>query len=611
VQQAMTKSNSMKQGFLLTALCLLLLGYRAKPQSPIIASRLQETFNASTLVSQLSDPWDILYGKDNYLWVTEARGYRVRRVHPQTGAMQTVLDLNALRNFPRYDKISDAVDGGKPWPQGGLMGMAMHPNFRTGKPFIYLTYVHTYNGSASSGNGCLTNSGGCFFRSRIVRYQYDSVAQQLISPLVLCDTIPGSNDHNSGRLLIAPVNGVYYLFSSVGDMGGGQFQNGNRAIHSQDTNYYEGKILRWNLEPDGDSDIYDRWIPDDNPFNNGSVQRAIWSIGHRNPQGLTYARINNQDRIFSTEHGPFSDDELNVIERGKNYGHPLVIGANDGNYNNAAAGASSNAALPGAHNSSAPLIASENTNVNSVIGAANFRAPLKAFFSPNNSTVVNIMNAVIGGNNDNSGWPSEGISSVEYYGGGPVPNWYGSLFITTLKGGKIIRMKLNNAGTGFEQLAGADTVGYFRSQNRFRDVAFSPDGATIFAIVDSSSVTSGPSSGNPQVILSRGAILKFTYSNGGILPVDPADPTVATKKTYKVSVLPNPTSKYIIVNFEIGVHKPVEYRLVDMTGKTVLMGRTNQNSFTIEVGHLKRGVYILRLFNGYGVEVKMEKMILQ
>ena len=595
----------MERAFYLSSLLLLLLHNSILAQTPIVGSRLGENFDTVTLVQKLSDPWELTWGPDNFLWVTESRGYTVRRVNPNTGANVKILDLTPLRNFPRYDKISDAIDGGKPWPQGGLEGMAIHPQFNSGKPYVYLTYVHTYSGSASTGNGCLTGSQGCFFTSRIVRYEYDAVEDTLINPLTLVDTIPGSSDHNSGRLLIAPVNGVYYLFSSVGDMGGGQFANGARPIRAQSTDIYEGKILRFNLEPDADAGIYDRWIPSDNPFN-GAKQSAVWSYGHRNVQGLTYGVVNGTGFMYAAEHGPFSDDEVNIIEKGKNYGHPLVIGANDGNYNGAAAGASNNSALPGAHNSSAPIISNENTNATAL--GADFRGPIKTFYSPDNATLISIFNAVIGGNNNNSGWPSDGISSVEFYGNNAVPNWYNSLFVTTLKGGKIIRLKLNTSGTGVVSLAGADTVNYFRSTNRFRDIAFSPDGLSMFAIIDSSSVTSGPTSGNPAVITSRGALIKFTYRNGGILSLR-NDTTQPVRKEYSVQIYPNPTNKFIVVSFEIGVHKPVSYQLVDMAGRVVLKDKTQQNVFTINVSHLKRGLYILKLFNGYGVEVKMEKMV--
>jgi PQQ-dependent dehydrogenase (s-GDH family) len=579
-------------------------------QPPVVASRLMELFDSTTLIQGLSDPWELTYGPDNYLWVTEARGYRVRRIHPNTGASQTVLNITNMRNFPRYDKINDATDGGKPWPQGGLMGLAIHPQFMTGKPYVYLGYIHTFDGAAAGGNGCAANWGGCFFRSRIVRYEYNFGTNQLINPLTLVDTIPGSNDHNSGRMIIAPVSGTPYLFYSVGDMGGGQFDNGARPIHAQVVGRYEGKILRFNLEPDADPGTYNRWIPNDNPFN-GATQSAVWSLGHRNVQGLAYAYMNGVDMLFATEHGPFTDDELNVVERGKNYGHPLVIGYNDGNYNTAAAGASANGAIAGAHNSSAPIITNENTNVNS-IGVANYRAPIKTFYPASNGTVTTIFNNNVSGNYNNSAWPSEGISSVAVYPAGPIPNWSGSLFVTTLKGGKVYRLKLDPGGYTFQNLNGSDTVGYFRSANRFRDIAFSPDGFSVFVAIDSSQTTSGPSATNPMVSVNRGSIMKFTYNSGGILPVnDPVRPGGGAPPAFRVAAYPNPVSKYLYILFEGSVHKPVRYQLFDASGKLVKEDQTSDHNFMIDVESFRKGVYVLKVYNGRGAEVKMQKVIIQ
>jgi PQQ-dependent dehydrogenase (s-GDH family) len=581
-------------------------------QPPIIASRLMELFDTTTLIQGLSDPWELTYGPDNYLWVTEARGYRVRRIHPNTGASTVVLNIVSMRNFDRYDKINDATDGGKPWPQGGLMGLAIHPQFLTGKPYVYLGYVHTYEGAGDAGNGCVANWGGCFFRSRVVRYEYNFATNQLINPLTLVDTIPGSSDHNSGRMIIAPVGGTNYLFYSVGDMGGGQFDNGSRPINAQVPGRYEGKILRFNLEPDGDAGTYNRWIPNDNPFN-GATQNAVWSLGHRNVQGLAYINRSGVDMLYATEHGPFTDDELNVIERGKNYGHPLVIGANDGNYNGAAAGASANAAIGGTHNSSAPMITNENTNVNN-IGVANYRAPIKTFWPASAGTVTTIFNNNISGNYDNSNWPSVGISSIDIYPSGPIPNWSGSIFITTLKGGKIFRLRFNRNGSGytFENLNGADTVGYFRSANRFRDIAFSPDGLTVFAAIDSSQTTSGPSTTNPMISVNRGSILKFTYNSGGILPLnDPIRPPIVEPKPFRVAAYPNPTSKYLYILFEGNVRKPVRYQLFDVAGKLVKEEQTSDVNFIVDVQHFRKGVYVLKVYNGVGAEVKMQKVIVQ
>jgi glucose/arabinose dehydrogenase len=209
-----------------------------------------EDFKVRIVADKLSDPWDIVYGPDDYLYVTEAHGYTVSRVNPADGKKTLLLDLNNERQFPRYDKMSK-TSGGKPWPQGGLMGMALHPQFLKGKPFVYLAYVYSFAGADSAGNGCAINFGGCYFKTRIVRYQYNAAEQKLANPMILCDTIPGSSDHNGGRLLVAPVDGKDYVFYAVGDMGAGQFNNGGRPNHAQQTNYYEGKILRFNTEPDG------------------------------------------------------------------------------------------------------------------------------------------------------------------------------------------------------------------------------------------------------------------------------------------------------------------------------------------------------------------------
>ncbi len=112
--------------------------------------------------------------------------------------------------------------------------------------------------------------------------------------------------------------------------------------------------MRFNLDPDGDAGVYDRWIPsgsgnDANPFNgtHGIIQSAVYALGIRNNQGFAYANINGVDHLYGQSHGPFSDDEINIIKRSGNYGHPLVIGYSwDGNYDSAAAGNSVRSAAP-------------------------------------------------------------------------------------------------------------------------------------------------------------------------------------------------------------------------------------------------------------------------
>ncbi|GGK59258.1 PQQ-dependent sugar dehydrogenase [Rufibacter glacialis] len=468
-----------------------------------------EVFTVRVVKDKLSDPWEVTYGPDNYLWITESKSYKVSRLHPATGAQSVLVDLASARKFPRYDKIPDAVDGGKPWPQGGLMGLALHPGLLKGKPYVYLAYTYAFAGAGKSGDGCDPNGGGCHYTTRVVRYDYDPNRQQLTNPLVLCDSIPGSNDHNSGRLLIAPVGGQPYLFYTVGDMGAGQFKNIGRPNHAQQTNSYEGKVLRFHLEPDADKDQYDRWIPNDNPFATNQKQSAVWSLGHRNAQGLAYAEVGGTGRIYASEHGPFSDDEINFVERGKNYGHPLIIGYQDNNYNGLAAGVSDQAQQPGAWHTTYPTIRNEKENA-AALGAL-YRDPLYSFNPTSNAFLTKILTQIRSGENSSPDWPSEAPSSIGVYTASGIPGWQNSLLVPTLKTGKLFRLPLNPAGTDVT----GDTLVYFRSKVRYRDLAISPDGKKLYLAVDSSSVTSGPSGEDPKGSQYRGSILEFTYVKGG------------------------------------------------------------------------------------------------
>ena len=469
-----------------------------------------EIFTRRVVAQRLSDPWAVAYGPDNYLWVTEAKGYRVSRIDPTTGAKTVLLDLSQERQFPRYDKMPDQLDGGKPWPQGGLMGLALHPQLLQGRPYVYLVYLYRFAGAGQPGKGGAPNYGGYFFTTRLVRYEYQPQAQRLTNPVTLCDTIPGSSDHNGGRLAIAPVAGNDYLFYSIGDLGAGQFDNGGRPNHAQQPSHYEGKVLRFNLEPDADANPGDQWLPNDNPFATPTRQTAVWSIGHRNPQGLAYAVVGGTGRLYETEHGPFSDDEVNIVESGKNYGHPLVIGYNDNNYNGLAAGVSDRATLPGPWHTTYPLIQSENANA-AALGAT-YRDPLKTLYPNANSFLKTLFEKTRSHAPDAPEWPSEAPSSLAVYTAAAIPGWQNSLLVPTLKHGKLIRLPLNAAGTGIV----GDTLTYFRAPVRYRDIALSPDGTRLYLATDSATVTSGPSKEDPKSTSCKGCLLEFTYQRGGL-----------------------------------------------------------------------------------------------
>jgi len=474
-------------------------------------------FTKRIVTDGLDDPWTIISAADNCLWLTEAKGYRVLRINPEDGHRDTLIDLNSLRQFPRYDTLNDLIDGGKPWGQGGLMGMALHPDIFNGKPFVYLALIYDFEGRSATGKG-KSADGGFHFLTKIIRCRYDSVSHRLNDIETVCDSIPGSNDHNGGRLLIATVNNTPYLFYSIGDMGAGQFDNGGRHNYAQDPTRYEGKILRFNVEPDSTnkadtasnrSSVPSRnnevWIPADNPFNSGN-RNAVYSIGHRNPQGLTKARRDGDDLIFTSEHGPFSDDEINIIKRGGNYGHPLVIGYADGNYNGLAAGVSKIDSLQGIWNTSYPFIKSEAENSKIL---KNYQEPIKSFSATGSARLTSIANRIREGKGKDPEWSSLAPSGLSFYSSSAIPGWKSSLLVTSLKHGKLVRLQLDSS---LRKVIKEEDL--FGERARYRDVTISSDGKKIYIVTDKSMITSGPTEKNPEKQNVQGAIIEYKYNAG-------------------------------------------------------------------------------------------------
>ena len=174
--------------------------------------------------------------------------------------------------------------------QGGLMDIVLHPDFKNNK-WLYFSY-------ASKGVG---EKGG---NTTIARAKLTD--DTLVDLEVLYKGTPNSKkgQHFGGRLEFDNDN---YLYFSIGD-------RGNREVNPQDITIDGGKIYR--IKDDGT-------IPKDNPFyNTPNSKKAIYSYGHRNPQGMFKHPITGE--IWTNEHGPRGGDEINIIKKGKNYGWPKI-----------------------------------------------------------------------------------------------------------------------------------------------------------------------------------------------------------------------------------------------------------------------------------------------
>ena len=509
------------------------------------SSRMGEVFSRTILseANALQFPWEITYGPDDSLWVTESRGYKVYKISPASGAKRVVLDLSSTSTWfgnpgtGGLDTLyAQSMNLWTSWPQGGLAGLALHPKFglNQNKDFVYLDYVWKRNGG--------TSPSGIIYQNKLVRFTYNNVNGRLENPVVLVAQLPGSSDHNSQRIIIAPValSGPDFLFVASGDMGAGQFGNRYRPNNSQNVNSYEGKILRFNLESDGQAGDL-QWIPNDNPYNASS---AVWSIGMRNNQGFAYDASLNI--LYGSSHGPYSDDEINIIEGFKNYGHPLVVGyAADGNYNGTATRGTNLSVSAGATykdcaitgysppvppyvnansfcgQSSIAPIGNELTNVSAInaSGTGSYKDPI---FSGYPSVPANILNIWQNSTGNNS-WESEGWSGMDIYTNKVIPGWKKSLVSAGLKWGRLVRMKVDATGTKTlpSNIGGAlgnvgDTVTYFQSSNRYRDLAFAPNGKDIFIVMDNNSATSGPGTANPTTPACPGCVLKYSFLGYGV-----------------------------------------------------------------------------------------------
>jgi PQQ-dependent dehydrogenase (s-GDH family) len=371
--------------------------------------------------------------------------------------------------------------------QDGLLGMAFDPNFNNTNQ-IYVAYTY----DANEGEDQVDR------RLKITRFTYSPEGQSIGDPVDLISGLSGSNDHNGGRMIFGSDGKLYY---TIGDQGNNQFDRFCMPIRAQLlptegqaasenwTAAYQGKVLRMN--PDGS-------IPEDNPEING-VQSHIFTYGHRNPQGIAIAQDGG---LYIVEHGDKSDDELNRLEAGGNYGWPNVAGYQDDKAYQYAnwSGAANCEELT--FNNIPPFPLGVPVMNESEFNATDFVPPARAFY-----TVENDYNFSEPAGCGYVCWPTVAPSSIRLYTSDAIPGWNGTFLMTTLKGGEIFRLTIGGNGS---TLAG-DPEELFRSENRYRDLAFSPDGTTIYVITDSSGPVQAIEGGPIAQIKNPGSVLAFTY----------------------------------------------------------------------------------------------------
>lgn len=233
----------------------------------------QVRFRVETVVGNLEVPWSIVWAPDGRMFFTE----RVGRVR--------VYENGKLRPQPLF-----TVPDVEPSGESGLMSIALHPQFASNH-LLYLSYAFKGEGQ----------------RVRVVRYR--ETASGLSERTVIVDNLPAAQFHAGCRLRFGPDNKLYI---TTGDA--------TQRELAQRLDSLAGKILRVND---------DGTVPPDNPFvGQSNVRPELWTYGHRNPQGIDWQPGTNL--LFETEHGPSGfdgpggGDEVNIVEKGKNYGWPVI-----------------------------------------------------------------------------------------------------------------------------------------------------------------------------------------------------------------------------------------------------------------------------------------------
>ena len=243
---------------------------------------LAATYQVTQVATGLGIPWGMSFQSENEILFTERKG-RLGIVNIVSG------EVNYLSGLP------EIIANG----QGGFMDVAKPTNNEIAD-WTYFTYVKPID---AAGNGETTLARAHISKDGIFDWQDLLVTHSLFGVIFDVTGIAwGSDRHFGSRIAFDDT----HLYFSIGD-------RGNRP-NGQNLETHAGSILRLNV---------DGSVPQDNPFVDvKGARNEIWSYGHRNPQGLFWDGVNQ--RLWSIEHGPRGGDELNLIERGANYGWPII-----------------------------------------------------------------------------------------------------------------------------------------------------------------------------------------------------------------------------------------------------------------------------------------------
>lgn len=225
-----------------------------------------------TLTNTLENPWGMTWLGDGRMLVTERKGeILIFENDSLTG--------EKVQGLPEVHAVN----------QAGLLDIAVHPKYAE-NGWIYIAYAQNFPDSTAA--------------TTIMRFKLEGNTASQQEELIVAGP-PWKGGRHFGSRIVFDNEG--YLYFSNGD-------KGNIPMNAQDLTNAHGKIHR--IHDDGK-------IPTDNPFVNtpGAIP-SIWSYGNRNPQGLIFDKANN--RLWEVEHGPMGGDELNLIEKGKNYGWPVI-----------------------------------------------------------------------------------------------------------------------------------------------------------------------------------------------------------------------------------------------------------------------------------------------